>query len=262
MAKRMTALHGPKGFSILCSVPRIYYRVEADGSATITGAPEKCLLNKHDDGGGHISGGIKKDIVTGRPVLFGERRTSSGSYPLQWVDLNLVDDLAERDPLFTPDPQPDPTPDPSRWVSVQSFKDIQKERDELREVIHKMEDKFEQVRKVAREEITRLSAEFSRMTTSRTVYLEATLVESDQVEGHHVDRWEVGDRRFLVIAEKPTGLSGSWTHDLIYAIEKRIPGNNEIAVAVVPKGAAVRVVELIPKADEEEEEELEDAGQF
>jgi len=274
----MSTWFGPKGFEILKSSPKLYYRVEDDGGVLITGVPEKAVFNKKIKEG-TLSGGIK--MTGGTPLLFGDLHAKNRRYPLRWVDLGVAEDMPPpRERRNKPGEHPwkaerrriekaredrehhdhDAKVNRDRWVPKAAYERLEAECKALREANTKAFKKVDELRTAANQEVANIRKDYLKRVQERHVHLEATLTGSDQVEGHKTEHWEVGDKRYLVIAETPSGLArGNWAEDISKALN-RMAGLEEVAVAIVPPGARVRVVELIP-LDTEEEDDL-DEGQF
>jgi hypothetical protein len=257
--------HGllPEGYDVLSVDPKLFFKVESDGGVVITGEPAKTFFNFQVTGGGTISGGIKMDGTN--PVIFGDYGHNYRKYPLRWVPLDRITYLADpEDRRNKPAIHPWKTKlenkqDTEDYVSRSSYDRLKKENEALLAKLARVETQVTQVREQATKEIQLLREEFHKKVKVRSVHLESTVTRTNQVEGHKTEHWEIGDRKYLVIAETPSGLgSGSWVEDITKALN-RVSTGNEITVAVVPSGAAVRVVEMIPVS--EEAVDL-DVGQF
>ena len=276
---------GPMGFYVLKNVPRLYYRVEEDGGVLVTGIPKKCIFNLEvvsDDGKrGYVSGGLKVDGSS--VILFGDHARDNRRYPLRWVELSKAEHLpppkARRNkPGVHPWKEAKKKLDKARsnlpkeidygtpskgnesqWVPKATYDEMERDRNKLRAALKNVESQIANLKAEAETKIAGMKTELMRRTNARSVHLEATLVDTSQIEGHETARWEVGDNKYLVIAETPKGLGrGNWTEDITKALDK-IRDLEDIAVACVPQGSSVRVVELIPLADEKE---IEGTGQF
>lgn len=261
----MSVRHGsiPEGYSLLSVDPKLYYKEESDGGVVITGVPGKALFNFKVKGGGMISGGIRMSDST--PVIFGDYANNNRKYPLRWVALDSVSYLPPPEQRRNTPGQhpwkskkPMPTTD-NDTVEKREYERLKKEHDALLAKLARVEAQVSQVREQAAKEIQLLREEFHKKVKVRSVHLESTVTRTNQVEGHKTEHWEIGDKKYLVIAETPSGLgSGSWVEDITKALN-RVTTGLEITVAVVPTGASVRVVEMIPRSDEPEDLEV---GQF
>lgn len=262
----MTIKHGtlPAGFEVLSVSPRLLYKEESDGGLIITGDAEKTFFNLNTSSGGTISGGIKMD--GSKPILYGEYNNKNKRYPLRWVPEEDITNLPPpKDRRNKPGTHPwkehmsNKKEEDDNYVSKYAFDQMKKERDDLLSKLKRVELQISQVRDQATKEVQNLREEFHKKVNVRSVHLESTLTRSNQIEGHKTEHWEVGNRKYLVIAETPSGLgAGTWVEDVTVALN-RVTTGEEITVAVVPSGASVRVVEMIPVSDVKDDLET---GQF
>jgi hypothetical protein len=251
----MTIKHGqlPEGFQVLSVTPKLLYKEEADGGLIITGEPKKTFFNLKLTSGATISGGIKMNGDS--PILYGDYNNNNKRYPLRWVQEG---DIANLPPPNERRNKPGTHPwkehmsskeEDENYVSKYVYDEIKKERDSLLSKLARVETQIAQVKDQATKEVQGLREEFHKKVKVRSVHLESTLTRSSQIEGHKTEHWEVGDRKYLVIAETPSGLgAGSWVEDITAALNKVTTGQ-DVTVAVVPSGASVRVVEMIPVSD-------------
>jgi hypothetical protein len=254
----------PEGFEVLSVQPKLYYKIEADNGVVVTGMPEKTFFNYKVVGGGHISGGLKWDGST--PIIYGDYNYNNRRYPLRWVTLAEISQLPppgdrRNKPRVHPwkehmTKESDQLED---YVSKEAYNKLKREHDQLIAKFSRVEAQVAQVKDKASKEIQSLREEFHKKVKVRSVHLESTMTRAGQVEGHKTEHWEVGDKKYLVIAETPSGLgAGSWVEDITLALN-RVATGDEVTVAVVPSGASVRVVEMIPIGNETDDL---DVGQF
>ena len=243
-----TMLNGPEGYHLLRGIPRIYYRIEEDGTVTLTGdlpGNNPVGLDKVLHDGSKLRGNASMRM--GKLRINGFRESRNRTYPIRWVKLEGRKTMRKKVEVY-----------PEDWVTKSSFTQLEKEADKLRSQVESLKEKFESLSEAAKTEINRLKDEYRRRVTARTVILEATIANSDQIEGHKVETWEVGEKQYLVIAESPAGLQGSWASDIRDEIRRRMPHADTIGVCLLPKGAAVKVVEILPTGDAPGD----DVGQF
>lgn len=233
-----------KGFLLLLDNPQLYYRVEPDGSVVIKGEKRKCLFNTTLSDRSRLMGG-----VTINGMLFGDRQHEGVHYQIRWME------------EIQAEPEPPPLPKAPTMRQIKEWEEcverMKGQYNDVRLANSRLETELRQLKQSSTETLKRLKAEFDRRTTQRTVLLESTLRDSDQVEGHKTETWEVGTNKYLVVAQRPKGIEGSWTGDICTAVSKKLAGA-EVAVVVVPEGSNVRVVEIIPIAEIEND----DQGQF
>jgi len=262
----MTIKHGslPEGYNVLSIDPNLYYKEESDGGMVITGNPGKTFFNFKVKGGGTISGGIRMNGAD--PMLYGDYANNNRKFPLRWIPLKELQHLAPpEERRNTPGQHPwkkkpvKQKEEEDNYVEKSVYDKLKRENEALLAKLSRVEAQVTQVREQASKEIQLLREEFHKKVKVRSVHLEATVTRTHQVEGHKTEHWEIGDKKYLVIAETPSGLgSGSWVEDITKALN-RVTTGQDITVAVVPSGASVRVVEMIPMSDEKDDL---DVGQF